>query len=83
MNNTTTIRVQTHWIMRVIAAFGFVLFAGLAIINILNKPDIGTIGTTLLFVAVSVYLWILAGSFIEITNEQIEVAVPNGRYQIR
>ena len=83
MNNTTSIRVQTHWIMRVIAALGFVLFGGLAIINILNKPDVGTIGAMLLFVAVSVYLLILAGSFIELTSERVEVAVPNGRYQIR
>jgi hypothetical protein len=83
MQDSRPIIIKTHWIMKVVAALGIIMFGGFAIIGLLNHEEISIVGMSFLFALGGIILWLLANSFIEMSNEKILVSVPYGRYQIR
>ena len=82
MQTTRSVSVKTHWIMKVFSVFGFLFFGWFAFLSFRSGESFGTIAIFLFFATASFYLWFLANSFIEVSDEKIMVSVPYGRYQI-
>ena len=82
MQNSRSVIVKTHWIMKVFSVIGFLFFGFGAFMSFKTGESLGTIAIFLFFAAGSFYLWFLASSFIEVSNEKVMVSVPYGRYQI-
>ena len=83
MQNSRSVIVKTHWIMKVFSVVGFLFFGFGAFMSFRTGESLGTIAIFLFFAAGSFYLWFLANSFIEVSNEKVMVSVPHGRYQIK
>lgn len=82
MQNTRSIIVKTHWVMKVFSVVGFLLFGFAGFMSFKTGESAVTIAIFLFFAALSFYVWFLADSFIEVSDEKIMVSVPYGRYQI-
>jgi len=68
--------------MKAISVVGFLFFGFGVFMSFKTGESIGTITIFLLFAAGSIYLWLLASSFIEVNDEKIMVSVPYGRYKM-
>lgn len=83
LETSKSVIVKTHWIMKVFSVIGSFLFGFAAFMSYKTGEPIGTIAIFLFFAATNFYLWFLADSFIEVSNEKVMVSAPYSCYQIR
>jgi hypothetical protein len=81
MNTENKVTIQTHWFVKAIAILS-ILIGVLFIYAWISGISTDGWQVTLVFVFLGGLLWVLASSYIEMTDQYIFVQVPYGRFKI-
>jgi hypothetical protein len=81
MDVQNRVMIQTHWLVKAIAIIGF-LMGGLFVYLWATGTSTDGWKIALMFGFLGMLLWVLASSYIEMTDQYVFVQVPYGRFKI-